>query len=264
MGIKVDFTESAQQNADDYYKAAKKLAAKKEGAERTVKELEKKLKEAMEKQQKQDAKSAQSFVKRKEKQWYEKFHWFFTSNNTLVIGGRDAQQNELINSRYFAEEDLFFHANIFGASAVVLKDGAKAWEDIRNEAAQFAACYSSAWDEGLKVIDVYGMRRDQVSKSTGKGSLGTGSFLLSGEREWHRDVQLSLVMFLKEGKLNVVPALTFSKLEKTAKYAVINQGNNKKSDAAKKIAAMLGYNDLDEIIRQLPTGGLSISGSAKA
>jgi predicted ribosome quality control (RQC) complex YloA/Tae2 family protein len=264
MGIKVDFTESAQQNANDYYKAAKKLVAKKEGAERTVKELERRLKEAMEKQQKQEARSAQNLVKRAEKQWYEKFHWFFASNGMLVIGGRDAQQNELINSRYFTEEDMFFHANIFGASAVVLKDGVKAGKEIRDEAAQFAACYSSAWDEGLKIIDVYGMGRDQVSKSTGKGSLGTGSFLLSGEREWHRDVQLSLVMFLKDDRLNVVPAAAFGRMEKSAKFAAINQGNNKKSDAAKKIAAMLGYNDIDEIIRQLPTGGLSVSASARA
>lgn len=33
--------------------------------------------------------------------WFERFHWFVSSENYLVISGRDAQQNELIVKRYF-------------------------------------------------------------------------------------------------------------------------------------------------------------------
>lgn len=33
--------------------------------------------------------------------WYERFHWFISSENYLVISGHDAQQNELIVKRYF-------------------------------------------------------------------------------------------------------------------------------------------------------------------
>lgn len=33
--------------------------------------------------------------------WYERFNWFISSENYLVISGRDAQQNELIVKRYF-------------------------------------------------------------------------------------------------------------------------------------------------------------------
>lgn len=258
MRVKIDFTKSAQQNADYYYKIAKRLAMKSEGAEKAIKELEKRLSEAVEKERESELQGKQKFVKRIERQWYEKFHWFFTSNGMLVIGGRDAQQNELINSKYFLDTDLFFHADIFGASAVILKEGISAGKEIMEEAAQFAACYSSAWDEMLQSVDVYAMRRNQVSKSTGKGSLGTGSFLLSGEREWYRNVQLSLVMFVKDERLNVVPAIAFSRLNKKAKRVVITQGKHKKSDAAKNIAALLGYNDIDEITRQLPSGNFSI------
>ena len=32
--------------------------------------------------------------------WFEKFNWFVTSENYLVISGRDAQQNELVVKRY--------------------------------------------------------------------------------------------------------------------------------------------------------------------
>ncbi len=32
--------------------------------------------------------------------WFERFHWFVSSENYLVLSGRDAQQNELLVKRY--------------------------------------------------------------------------------------------------------------------------------------------------------------------
>ena len=32
--------------------------------------------------------------------WFEKFNWFVTSENHLVLSGRDAQQNELLVKRW--------------------------------------------------------------------------------------------------------------------------------------------------------------------
>ena len=32
--------------------------------------------------------------------WFEKFDWFITSENYIVISGRDAQQNELLVKKY--------------------------------------------------------------------------------------------------------------------------------------------------------------------
>lgn len=32
--------------------------------------------------------------------WFEKFHWFVSSENYIVLSGRDAQQNELLVKRY--------------------------------------------------------------------------------------------------------------------------------------------------------------------
>jgi len=36
--------------------------------------------------------------------WFEKFHWFISSDNYIVIGGRDIQQNELIYKRYMEKK----------------------------------------------------------------------------------------------------------------------------------------------------------------
>ena len=254
MEIEIDFTKSAQENANDYYTKSKKLALKKEGAKKAIKELEEKLSKA----EANGEKEGHRVIKAEKKEWYEKFHWFFTSSNMLAIGGGDAHQNEMLNSKHFDDNDLFFHADIFGAPVVILKGGISASREIREEVAQFAGSYSSAWKEGLHNIDVYAMRRNQVSKSSSKGSLGTGSFLLSGERDWYRSVQLALVMLVRDEKLHTIPLITFNKLGKELKHVKIIQGNFKKSDAAKKIAAKLGYKDIDTIIRQLPAGSFRI------
>ncbi len=255
MEIEIDFTKSAQENANEYYKRSKKLAQKEIGAEKAVRDLEKRLSE-MRASAKKPEKRIVNVAKR---EWYEKYHWFYTSNGMLAIGGRDAHQNELMNSRHFEDNDLFFHADIFGASVVLLKDGTSAPKEIKEEVAEFAACYSSAWKEGQRTVDVYAMKRNQVSKSNSKGSLGTGSFLMSGEREWYRNIELCLVAFMKEGRLNTVPQKTFKKInDSNIAHVKIVQGNYKKSDAAKKVAAKLGYDDLDVIMRQLPAGSFKI------
>lgn len=41
--------------------------------------------------------------------WFERFHWFISSENYLVISGRDAQQNELIVKRYFRKGEAGRH-----------------------------------------------------------------------------------------------------------------------------------------------------------
>lgn len=41
--------------------------------------------------------------------WFERFHWFISSENYLIISGRDAQQNELIVKRYFRKGECSRH-----------------------------------------------------------------------------------------------------------------------------------------------------------
>lgn len=257
MDISIDFTKSAQENAQDYFGMSKKARKKADGAEKSVKQLQEQL--TREQEVSVDREELRKIVDR---EWYEKFNWFFTSNAMLVLGGRSAQQNELINSRYFEQNDLFFHADVFGASVTVLKGGVNSTREIREEVAQFAACFSSAWENGSSTASVYSLKREQITKSTGKGSLGTGSFLMSGEREWFRNMPLELCAFVEEEKngdpgIRIVPKLTCIKRNVKA-FVTVKPGNSKKSDAAKYIAKMLGYSDIDYIMQHLPAGSFSL------
>ncbi len=280
MEIDVDYTKSAQENAQNYFEKAKEAKKKLEGAKQTAARLEGKVK-SLEKSKFIEKK----IRKREEREWYEKFYWFFASNGMLAIGGRSAQQNEEIVSRYLGPKDLFFHANIFGASAVALKDGKSASKDVEEEAAQFAACFSKAWENGLSAVDVFAVGREQISKSSQAGSLGTGSFLISGERKWFKNVRLELWAFSAEtritlgegqkydvkvnaalgavspppailvnsGRFNVVPALTYSKIGQASGIRLM-PGKARKSDAAAKLSKRLNYDNIDYIMQHLPPG----------
>jgi len=278
MEIGIDYTKSAQENAQDYFERAKDAKRKLEGAKQAVIRLEEKVR-TLEKSKFIEKK----IRKKEEREWYEKFYWFFASNGMLAIGGRSAQQNEEAVSKYLGPSDLFFHANIFGASAVVLREGKAASKEVKEEAAQFAACFSKAWENGLSAVDVFAVGKEQISKSSQAGSLGTGSFLISGEREWFKNVKLELWAFAAETgipagvgdraetadepgetfpaqaarpnpvKFNVVPAGTYSKLGLAAGERLL-QGKMRKSDAAAKLSKKLGYANIDYIMQHLPPG----------
>ena len=256
MELELDYDMSAQENANLYYTKAKKLLQKKDGAAKAVEEMRERLAAA-----KDSAPAAmKKIVVKRRLEWYEKFNWFFTSGGKLVIGGRDAQQNEMVNSRHFESGDLFFHADIHGASVTVMKDGENSGKADREEAAQFAASFSRGWQEGLRSVDVYCMRREQVSKSTEKGSLGTGSFLLSGEREWYRNVPLALACFVRDGIFSIVPGKAAESLGLAdAKVLHLSQGEKKKSDAAKLVSRLLEYDDVDYIMQHMPNGNFNIT-----
>ncbi len=54
--------------------------------------------------------------------WFEKFNWFVSSENYLVVSGRDAQQNELLVKRYLRKDDLYVHADLHGASTTIVRN----------------------------------------------------------------------------------------------------------------------------------------------
>lgn len=254
MEIEIEFTKSAQKNAEEYFERSKKAKRKAEGAEKAVKELQ----ETLDKLENEPV-AKKEVRKIEKKEWYEKFNWFFTSEGHLVVGGRSADQNDELNSKHFDNKDLFFHADIFGASAVIMKNGTESSRETREEVAQFAASFSSAWENTQSSVDVYSLKREQVTKSKNEGALGKGSFLLKGEREWYRNVPLELCAFLNEkiGKTEICPSVTCKKLG-IKHYVVLSIGRVKKSDAAKLIAKRLNYENIDYIMQHIPSGPFSL------
>lgn len=139
------------------------------------------LKEEMDKvEEKVKEEIAKEIAKSRRREWYEKYHWLITSSGLLAIGGKDASQNEAVVRRYLEDDDIFMHAEVQGAPAVVLKtEGKEVTEKDLREAAFLTACYSKAWKEGRGSVDVFYVKGSQVSKSPPPGQyVAKGAFII--------------------------------------------------------------------------------------
>ncbi|XP_043088326.1 nuclear export mediator factor NEMF-like isoform X2 [Puntigrus tetrazona] len=183
--VDVDLNLSAYANAKKYYDS-KRSAAKKE--QKTVEAAQKAFKSA-EKKTKQTLKEVQtvtSIQKARKVYWFEKFLWFVSSENYLIIAGRDQQQNEMIVKRYLRAGDVYVHADLHGATSCVIKNlsGEVVPPRTLTEAGTMAVCYSAAWDAKV-VTSAWWVHHHQVSKTAPTGEyLTTGSFMIRGKKNF--------------------------------------------------------------------------------
>ncbi|MGZ7043688.1 MAG: ribosome rescue protein RqcH, partial [Methanobacterium sp.] len=169
--ISIDATLPIPENAEVYYEKAKKAKRKINGVNIAIEKTKKEIEKARNKKETEMERIIlpEKRVK-KELKWFEKFRWFISSDGFLVIGGRDANTNEMVVKKYLESNDVYLHSDIHGAPSVVIKSQAKQIpESTINEAASFAASYSSAWAKGYGSQDVYWVHPDQVSKTPQSG-----------------------------------------------------------------------------------------------
>ncbi|XP_051942236.1 ribosome quality control complex subunit NEMF-like [Hippocampus zosterae] len=185
MLVDVDLSLSAYANAKKYYDC-KRSAEKKE--QKTIQASDKAMKSA-EKKTHQTLKEVQTVTtiqKARKVYWFEKFLWFITSENYLVIAGRDQQQNEMIVKRYLRAGDIYVHADLHGATSCVIKNPAGSPIPPRTltEAGTMSVCYSAAWDAKI-VTSAWWVHHHQVSKTAPTGEyLTTGSFMIRGKKNY--------------------------------------------------------------------------------
>ncbi len=195
-------------------------------------------------------------------EWYERFHWMITSTGFLVIGGRDASQNISILRRFAEPNDIVMHADIHGASAVVVKTGGKEIdEETLSEAAALAACYSKAWKAGYASIDVFWVRREQISFSAPSGEyLPKGSFMVYGKKNYIRGVRLELAIGIEkhgEGYRTIVgPEKVVA--QRAIAYMVLVPGDDDPSTIAKSFVEKLGESSLHEIAELIDVNEISL------
>ena len=256
MKIEIDFTRPAQENLSDYFDDSKHARRKLASTETAIQVTKEKIEHEV-------AHPVQVLTKRIEKRqlptrWFEKLRWTFSGQGFLIVGGRDATQNDIIYNKYTDPHDIVLHADVAGAPLTVIKtEGKEVPVETLKEAAQFAGVYSSAWKRGIGTIEVYWIKPDQVSKESG---LHKGSFMISGKRNY-----LRAMMRLSVGVLDgMVVAGTEESVKSICGHSItITPGSTKKVDLAKKIKLNLLKLTNDESVmhvnfyefeRALPSG----------
>ncbi len=235
--VKIFVHEGLEQNAGRYYDVVKKFRHKKEGALA-----------AMNRPVARKKVVHRDIVPMK-KLWYHRFRWFITSDGVVVLGGRDASQNEELVKKYMGGGDLFVHADVHGASVVIVKGKS----DHMDEVAQFAASYSGAWRSGHFSADVYSATPSQVSKTPESGEfVSRGSFIVRGERTYFRNVPLAVgIGLMLEPHAAVIGGPPSAIREKTKVYVEVRPGQFEPNDVAKKILRILKQGVSDDEAKSL-------------
>lgn len=254
--LEIDFKISATDNMNKFFSEYKEISKKINGLINAINETERKineLKKGLEEINKL------IIVKEMKKEWYERFRWTFSSQGFLIIGGKDAKQNEILVKKYMDEKDVFVHSDVPGGSVVIIKsNGLEVPEETKREAVSFAVIYSKAWKAGLSAADGYWVMANQVSKKPPSGEfLKKGSFMIYGERNYIRNVPLILFLGVKivdkEFKI-IVGNENFVKNNSIA-FVKLVPGDLKGEILAKKIKELLikrASNEYREIINAIP------------
>ena len=253
------------ENAENYYEKSKKAKRKTKGAIIAIENTKKQLEDI--KAKKDIAMENISVPKKRVKKnlkWYEKLRWFISSDNILVVGGRDANSNESVVKKYLEPNDIYLHADIHGATSTAIKlEGNQINDNILKESGEFAASFSSAWSKGFTSQDVFWVRPDQVSKTPESGEfLPKGSFVIRGHRNYIRGARVKLAIGIVDYDGKRIMAGPIDAVEAHCEnYVVIKPGFTKKEKIAKKIINKINEDDLltlDDIIRVLPSGKCDI------
>ena len=240
-------------NAAEYYDRGKKAKQKSEGAltaledsKKKLAKIEKELSDAEALKSLKPAEIMEALSKRKvemeNKEWFEKFHWFTSSDGFLVVAGKDTVSNEVLVKKYATQEDVVFHAEISGAPFVVVKaEGKPISEQTLHEAGDFAASFSRAWRENAGSADVYWVKVDQLSKSGPSGeSVPHGAFAVVGKRNWTRNVPLkTAVGIIVNEETSYVGGPVDAVKAKTKAYIVLSPGDTQGKDLLKQILKSL-------------------------
>ncbi len=250
---------SVQDNAATYYERAKKANKKLEGAEKAIEETLKRLEELRQQKEITVENTTKPVKKRRKKAWYEKFRWFYTSEDSLVIGGKDAVTNEILIKKHLQPHDLVFHADIAGAPFVLMKtEGRKPSQQSIREAAQLAASHSRAWKAKFGAIDVYWVHPEQVSKTPPSGEyLQKGAFMIRGKKNYIRKTPLRLAIGITPNATlpRVIGGPTEAVKSKTNIYVELTPGELPSSKLATKIRQILSqkaFKNLQKEISNIP------------
>ncbi len=256
--VRIHVHETVEVNIGRYYDRLKKFKKKKAGA---IAAMQQPVREKV------PAKKIAVFRKPR---WYHRFRWMFTSDGVLVIGGRDASQNEELVKRYMEGGDRFVHAEVHGASVVLVKGET----EMMDEVAQFAASYSNAWKAGHFSADVYAVGPDQVSKTPESGEyVARGSFIVRGERTYFRNTPLGIAIGVQtEPATGVIGGAVAPVSKRCVHHVVLTPGKYEPNDIARKIIRVFRekfpereWNGLKKVVNTeavaafVPPGGSDIS-----
>lgn len=260
--VRLDLRKSVQENADAYYERSKKMREKKKGALIAIEFTKKKMKDLDERGDEIVAAIAEKGARKAPSRrfWFENWRWFFTSDDHLVLAGRDVKTNEKLVSKQLEDNDRYLHADVSGAPSTIVKskDGSVS-EAALEEAATFAASMSRIWTAGHASGEAYWVTPQQVSKTPNPGEfVAKGSFIIRGKRTSLRvPIRLAVGEVTVEGVKKVMSGPVAAFAGKSERYVVLEPGDTPTNQLANKISDLLEVN-VEEVQTVMPPAGVKV------
>lgn len=241
--VTLNIFETPQEQAERLFKKTKKVKRRIKSAQKELEKTKKKLQEIEEKG-KEIEKEEKIIVKMPNRNWFEHYRWFKSSEGFLVLAGKNAKTNEKLIKTQMKEGDLFLHAEVQGGAATLIKKKEK--EEIPKttikEAAIFAGSFSKAWEEGFAGVDVYYTPAEKVSLSPPSGEyLPKGGFMVK-EKRYIKNVSLKTAVAVKitdEGRdvvsIREVGGPIQAVSRSTTLYTVLKPGTISRGKIAKRV-----------------------------
>ena len=198
LAVEIDLALSPWSNARQYYEQKRSAAVKElktfQSSEKALRSTEQKISADLKKGLK---KEKEVMRPQRKAMWFEKFLYFISSEGYLVLGGKDAQQNEILYNRYLKKGDVYVHADLHGATSVIVKNKPGMSESpippsSLSQAGTLAIASSSAWDSKA-VMSAFWVDATQVTRTASTGEiLPTSSFVIRGHKNFLPPAQLLL------------------------------------------------------------------------
>src|SRR5437867_2709186 len=255
--ITLDYEKDVTANAQALYDRRKAALAKAQRVEEAIAATTAEMEAAQAKAVKV---AKRPRIKSTKAMWFEAYRWTISSEEFLILGGRDARTNDQLVKKHLKEGDRYAHADIHGAPSTVIKDGARASDATLREACEFALAYSKAWSAGLASGSAYWVLPEQVSKQAESGEfLPRGAFVIRGKRNYIHDlpVRIAIGEVEVEGHRKIMGGPVTAVASRSARYVAIAPGKGDRDAISKKLASVFGV-PIEEITRAMPPGSVEI------
>tara|TARA_Y100000310_G_scaffold314021_1_gene363014 strand:- start:703 stop:1284 length:582 start_codon:yes stop_codon:yes gene_type:complete len=185
-----------------------------------------------------------------------KYRWFYTSSGKLVVGGKNAGQNDELMKKIINSNQNYFvmHTSHPGSPfSVLMEDIEKISKKDLRECAIFTGCFSRAWKEKKKKTEVHLFNSKNIFKKRG---MKVGTWGVS-EKISEMKIDLKLALVKQKKVYRAVPEISAKKSEILLKVC---PGKIDKVKSLDKFKKELKDEDLDrdEILSALPAGGVRI------
>ncbi|ONH70024.1 Ribosome quality control complex subunit 2 [Cyberlindnera fabianii] len=193
INVTIDLGLSAYANASEYFTVKKNTVEKQKKVEQSATKALKNIEHKIEKDLKKNLKQETEVLRKlRNPYFFEKFNWFISNENYLILSGKDDSQTDMIYHRYVTPDDIYVSADVDGASHVFIKNPNKGEvsPSTLTQAGIMALATSKAWENKMVTSPWWCYASDMTKSDIDGKILKAGTFRFFKEKNFLPPAQM--------------------------------------------------------------------------